>query len=112
MVDCDTLIQSYADSVGDKITKLIIVSDEAYSMLSAISVWDVVSQIVLMLKTSEGRYSVEHIKGHQDNKCDYEELDWKSQQNVVADAFASSFLSGNPQFCPLVPCIASNPVQL
>eukprot|EP00957_Ditylum_brightwellii_P169962 12936917-Ditylum_brightwellii.AAC.1 len=74
--------------------------------------WDVVNQIAPTLKTSEGRYSVEHIKGHQDNKCAYEELDGKSQQNVDAATLAGSFLSENPQFHPLVPHIASNPIEL
>ena len=49
--------------------------------------------LTLILQLSPVNFTIENVKGHQDNKLDYNELDTKAQLNIDADSIASATAS-------------------
>eukprot|EP00957_Ditylum_brightwellii_P051656 3917133-Ditylum_brightwellii.AAC.1 len=51
--------------------------------------WDVIAQSAEYLQGLSTKLTIEHIKSHQDNKCDFEQLDIPAQLNVHTDNLAA-----------------------
>jgi hypothetical protein len=77
--------------------------------------WDVIAELWNTLESLNDNSSIsfEHIKGHQDDKIDYQELSLPAQLNVDADRIADSFLENHPDATARrVPLLPSAKAQL
>ena len=72
--------------------------------------WDALHEITLNCPTN---LHLRHIKGHQDQTCEYDELPLQAQLNCDADALATQYLNNYPdQDHTRVPILPSNGAQL
>ena len=59
--------------------------------------WDCIAQIVTTMKTFDDRTpTIDHVKGHQDDRTPYEELPLSAQLNCDADSYANLYIQRNP----------------
>jgi hypothetical protein len=71
--------------------------------------YDLESGIVDVLHRLPVKFSYNHVKGHQDEEMDVEDLPWEAQMNCHADAYATDYLENWSEPSKIVPFIpASN----
>eukprot|EP00957_Ditylum_brightwellii_P134923 10287226-Ditylum_brightwellii.AAC.1 len=74
--------------------------------------WDIIAQVAVTLCSYRSRLTMFHVKSHQDNDKDEEDLDLPAYLSVAADNLATIFCIQYDQPLPLVPQVAVNSVQL
>eukprot|EP00957_Ditylum_brightwellii_P015515 1168444-Ditylum_brightwellii.AAC.1 len=84
---------------------------EDYPSNAMESDWNLVRQISETLKLLP-LVSVAHIKGHQDNNIEYDDLEWKSHQNVDVDFLAGQFIDEHLMYRYLVHWAVTNLAQV
>eukprot|EP00957_Ditylum_brightwellii_P037442 2832358-Ditylum_brightwellii.AAC.1 len=74
--------------------------------------WDIIAQAAVTLCSYGSRLTMFHVKSHQNNNKEEEELDLPAQLNIAADNLATKYRIQYDQPLPLVPQVAVNSVQL
>ena len=74
--------------------------------------WDVLQAIITILRGFETPPAIEHVRGHQDDKTAYQDLDLPAQLNVDADELAGGYKYNPDQNPKYVPLIAGSVVAL
>ena len=74
--------------------------------------FDLVEQIYLTIQKYQLKAIFRHVKGHQDDKCEYKDLSLESQLNVDADALAAAAYSKSPQSTYRTMLLPSCPASL
>jgi hypothetical protein len=73
--------------------------------------FDLTEQIYQTLQEADIQASFYHVKGHQDDKIEYNNLPFEAQLNIQADNLAESFY-GQDNFQPTVPVLPACPAVL
>eukprot|EP00957_Ditylum_brightwellii_P145158 11056857-Ditylum_brightwellii.AAC.1 len=109
----DWVVESYADNNGviQRInTQLSYPYDYPSNILDCD--WDLIKQIAVTVQSFPRLPIFAHIKGHQDDTQNNEDLNQKSQQNVDADKLAGGYNIAHDQQRIYVPCVHANLAQL
>ena len=85
---------------------------DPFPTLTLASDWDVTHKITCGLRSLSTTPILKHVKGHQDSKMAYTQLPLDAQLNVDADMEAGFYQCTYPGQRPVIPRLASNPVQL
>jgi hypothetical protein len=74
--------------------------------------WDIVESIVQTVRAPHIRITLEHVRGHQDDTTQAEELDLLTQLNVEADKYAGDFRFRRGEYRPIILLMATRSVSL
>jgi hypothetical protein len=74
--------------------------------------WDLIRAIQIAICALGRPSTFDHVKGHQDDHHDYEDLSLEARLNVDADSLAGQFRRNDSSVRPLVPRVSSNYAQL
>lgn len=74
--------------------------------------WDVLQEIVKLCKSFHTPPTLNHVKGHQDNKQRYEDLTLEAQLNVDANEIAALYQYKTDESTNIVPMIQGSVVLL
>eukprot|EP00957_Ditylum_brightwellii_P054046 4094032-Ditylum_brightwellii.AAC.1 len=74
--------------------------------------WDIIAQLAEYLQTLGPKLKIAHVQSHQDNNCDFDQLDIPAQLNVQADELAMSYRENFSQPQATIPQLPINDAQL
>ena len=74
--------------------------------------WDIINEIVHTLQSLPFSPTIQHIKGHQDDHDEYDDLPILAQLNVDADRFAGMYQDQHGKYQPTVPLMPNTGAQL
>jgi hypothetical protein len=74
--------------------------------------WDIVESIGQTVRASHIRITLEHVRGHQDDTTQADEMDLLAQLNVEADKYAGDFRFRRGEYRPIIPMMPTRSVSL
>ena len=112
-ISFETQIRYGCDNLGllKRITQRKSYKDSMYPNATNAPDWDLVESIYEYLKPFKA-VSREHVKGHQDDEKDFDELPLMVQSNILADQYAGEFQEERGQPRPQVPMLPTTRCQL